>query len=414
MNQASKRNAIVLLIDGLNPTFLSPYGCSWINTPALDQLAAQSVVFERSVCETIDPAESITSFLSGRHPLMSDSQNNGDFHLLQSCRDLGIQSVLLTDNPSQCTKFQVWFDRVVSLPPASEESGTAAQDIAATHLAKCFAVVMDELPRQASPFLAIIHVTSLARIWDAPSAMRHIHRDEDDPEPLQMVRPPEKRGEFDPDEILGVTHAYAAQLETFDTCMGVLLQELLLDGLLESTMLVLAGLRGFPVGHQGHMGQGPLHLGSDATCVPLLIRATDENQIHASATRSHELTTVSEWFEWIVAWLSDDLENRPAKSFGGTDLDPGSRSDGCREFAVVSSENARAIWTPAWLLVDCDEQMRLFVKPDDRWDVNPVQDRCRRIVESLSDVLDNACAQLRENQPPAIEPLADELVFGLE
>ena len=90
------------------------------------------------------------------------------------------------------------------------------------------------------------------------------------------------------------------------------------------------------------------------------------------------------------------------------------RFDRSCEFVVLDEGDTRAIWTAAWLLVERGDRPELFVKPDDRWDVNPVQDRCRWIAEDLGDVLAKICEQLRANVTPAVESLADELVYGLE
>ena len=93
-------------------------------------------------------------------------------------------------------------------------------------------------------------------------------------------------------------------------------------------------------------------------------------------------------------------------------------ADHTEQFVVVTSTDSRAIWTPSWLLTETryetEPQVRLYVKPDDRWDFNPVQDRCRWIAEELLSVLEIASGQLRRNQPVSVESLADELVFGIE
>ena len=85
-----------------------------------------------------------------------------------------------------------------------------------------------------------------------------------------------------------------------------------------------------------------------------------------------------------------------------------------RNCVIIRGSQTRAIWTPAWLMVESGEQTRLFVKPEDRWDVNPIQDRCRGIAEDLCEVLETACEKLQRSEPFQPESLADELVFGLD
>ena len=65
----------------------------------------------------------------------------------------------------------------------------------------------------------------MAGPWDAPLALRQQFADEDDPEPPEFVEPPDRvlPDDFDPDELLGITHAYAGQVALVDLCLGMLL-----------------------------------------------------------------------------------------------------------------------------------------------------------------------------------------------
>ena len=40
-------NLVVLVLDGLQPAYLGPYGNTWVNTPAWNHLAAESLLLER-------------------------------------------------------------------------------------------------------------------------------------------------------------------------------------------------------------------------------------------------------------------------------------------------------------------------------------------------------------------------------
>lgn len=414
MTNETKRNAIVLLIDGLNPAFLSPYGCTWIDTPAFDRLAAESVVFERAVTESVDSDDAFWSFLSGLHPGLRSTNQTTSNRWEDVLADPGLQTMLLTDDPGPTAESQL-FEQVIRLPGLTDLPTTSAENVSETVVANCFAGALSELAKVASPFLCVIHLSSLTKSWDAPLSLREKFRDEEDPDALASIHPPSREGNFDPDEILVTSHAYAAQLETLDTCLDVTMQELKQEGLLDETMLMLAGLRGFPVGHHGQMGHAPSHVGSDATSVALFIRPPESDQSRMPATRTHELTCVSEWFDYVMEWLTHEKRHRFhslvkfSEFASGTDDGPEPR-----QFVVVSTDAARAIWTPAWLLTECNHQTRLFVKPDDRWDFNPVQDRCRWIAEDLLALLEKASQQLDGNVPISLDPLADELVFGLE
>ena len=59
---------LVLVIDNLHLGFLSCYGNDWIDTPALDRLAAEGVVFDRHYSDCPDAAAARRK--KGRHPLL--------------------------------------------------------------------------------------------------------------------------------------------------------------------------------------------------------------------------------------------------------------------------------------------------------------------------------------------------------
>lgn len=406
-----KRNAIVLLIDGLNPSYLSAHGCTWINTPAFDQVAADSIVFERAVTESVDSQKALAAFLKERHAGLVQHGDAGPSSGLSALAEAGVHRMLLTDDVAAMAGMESDFDQVIELGQAKRaEELESADDIGDTFLAQCFAGVINELPKQSAPYLAVIHLTNLAHVWDAPLEMRDKYRDEEDPEALQGVSAVQQSGDFDPDEILGVTHAYGAQLETLDTCLDVFLQEMQLDGLWENTRLVLAGLRGFPLGHRGQMGHAMNHLTSDACRVPLWVRPADAEKEVLCAARTHELTAISEWLSIATEWILGKQEARMELALQNCADESQWNCHGI----VVCEDNAAAIWTPAWLLVEKEGVIELFVKPEDRWDVNPVQDRCRGVAADLAEMLADACLKLRNNERPELNLLADELVFGLE
>lgn len=397
------------MIDGLSPRYLSPYGCTWVQTPAMDQLAAESITFERAVAEAVDLPLINQSVMSGWHPLACQQGEPG-FEAVDGCRKAGVESWLLTDDPELLKSVERrlestgGFDHIVALPSAVQFE-QSAESIEDTHLAACFAQVIQELPQRSPPFLLVVHLTSLAQVWDAPLAMREKHRDEEDPDAPDFVLPPNRTAEateFDPDEIHAITCAYAAQLETLDTCLDVLLRESRADGMLDEMLVCLAGLRGFPLGHNHQVGHSRDHLFSDATSIPLMLR---DPYSGLGPFRTHDLVTSRQVLPLAVNWITGETPDQD----NGQHASPLS-TPGC---LVTIGESARAITTPAWLMTGSGAMQQLFVKPDDRWDVNSVQDRCHWIVDDLLQLLDVAAEQLANNQPLSIGSLAEELVQGL-
>ncbi|MEN6497302.1 MAG: hypothetical protein ABFD16_23645, partial [Thermoguttaceae bacterium] len=72
-----------------------------------------------------------------------------------------------------------------------------------------------------------------------------------------------------------------------------------------------------------------------------------------------------------------------------------------------------AIRVPAWYLRDA-EPPELFVKPDDRWEVNDVADRCANLVEPLQEVLAEYEQAIRTGSSEQLSPLDEIFIAGPE
>ena len=59
---------------------------------------------------------------------------------------------------------------------------------------------------------------------------------------------------FDPDEILAVSQSYSGQVSLWDECLGIFLDSFQSSALAESTLLMLLGARGYPLGEHPRIG----------------------------------------------------------------------------------------------------------------------------------------------------------------
>ncbi len=399
MKLSNNKNAILFLVDGLNPRFLSCYGCAWSETPFFDRLASESILFERSIVETNRPQIAVGALLDSRHPLsLDDSANQGtrnqaDHQIWNALRSAGYDLRYISDCNDSIEQWGPRFDSVFRVGD-SLLPNQLANEIEETYLASCVAELLQVLPTRTTPSLTVVHLRSLMSTWDAPLYLRSKHRDEEDPDPAQMVVPPNGSSEIGPDEYLDNIHAYAAQLEVLDTCLSVLRHELEQDGILQDSLFLLAGTCGFPLGDRGQVGQTDGYLNGDAIHVPLFIRLPDGSE--SIPQRNQHLNTQSDWMRWIQIWLADETQA----------LD---QIQGGRDYAFAKSEHTRSIWTDQWLLIyqrrfdeeadfEMDPTVRLFVKPEDLWEVNPIEDRCREVVDELSATMDVVESTLAETQ----------------
>ena len=111
-------------------------------------------------------------------------------------------------------------------------------------------------------------------VSDAPLEFRNSLADEEDPTPPAIVTPPSFSfdGEIDPDELLGLSQAYAGQVMLMDLCLGALLDAIDASPVKSETLLIVTSPRGFPLGEHGVVGDGAPCLNEEAIHVPLMLR----------------------------------------------------------------------------------------------------------------------------------------------
>ncbi len=86
------QNVIVLVIDGLQPAWLGPYGNTWIPTPHFNQLATQSLVLDR-YWQT-------SPTLAGIYERWWGTSSESSTSLPCALEDSRRKTILLTDDPS--------------------------------------------------------------------------------------------------------------------------------------------------------------------------------------------------------------------------------------------------------------------------------------------------------------------------
>ena len=168
---------VVLVIDGLASNLPGPYGNTTVDTPTLNQFAAESELFD---------------FCFAESPMLQDS-----YPILW--KDLvGEGSMLVADCPEVLKLAgEMSFDSIVdaSSPPKTE----LAADIADTQTANFFIHAIEALQALDSDGICWLHHSGLTGAWDAPWEMRYAFADEDDPEPPKEIERPVST--FDPKEV---------------------------------------------------------------------------------------------------------------------------------------------------------------------------------------------------------------------
>jgi len=415
-------NAICLVVDRLHAGYVGAYGNTWIETPWLDRLAAESMVFDQCLIDSPQLGSLCRSYWQGWHPLLGSSVPEDRPALPSLLGGAGVGTTLLTDEPAVARHpLSRAFDSLIRLD--LPEFPQVAEGVDQTHVARCFARVVDWLESAREPFLLWCHLTGLGGPWDAPLEFRIRYAEQDDPDPPDSAEAPCQMLEedYDPDQLLGISQAYAGQVSLVDVCVGALLEYLHDSSTGQETLLTLASARGFPLGEHRRVGAYDDSLYGELVHVPLWLRFPDSL---GQAARSQALVRPADLRSTLLDWWG--IADR-AQSPGAASLMPLVReeTDSIRDrLCIVESGGgatghrcetlvdwSRAIRTPAWYLRQGDEP-ELYAKPDDRWEVNDVADRCDEVVGLLQKAAIEYERSLRSGRLDDLPPLDEILLTG--
>jgi arylsulfatase A-like enzyme len=420
--------ALVLVARGLQLGALGCYGNAWIQTPALDGLAAEGVVFDQHFADGADPSGARRAWRTGRYhlpapPPSGDSSSQGD--LLASLRGKGIFTCLIGDNsrPS-LPEFEAGWDEVERLGPTEEatalEAVLEAADAALGRLA------------EREDWLLWIDVGTVLPPWDVPEEFQGPYfeeetaaaEEEEDEEaeegplltPLREVEP----GTIDPEDdalFLSVQSSYAAAVSYLDAGISQLLESLHERGRDEEVLVVFTSDCGQNLGEHGVLGAVRPWLHDEVIHLPLIIRLPAGSE---SGRRVFALTQGVDLAPTLADWFAAALEEAHGHS-----LLPLMHGDveQIRPYACAGLEVGQAIeWalrTPEWACLlpvqaseDATRKPQLYVKPDDRWEVNDVRQHHLELAEQLEQTLREFVTATRQSGPLKIPPLPELEVVG--
>jgi arylsulfatase A-like enzyme len=424
-------NAICLVVDRLHCGYLGCYGNPWIETPALDRLAAEGFLFDFALLDGPRLETLYRSYWHASHALMPLESSLPPASLPRLLSAAGIHTALVTDDSRVARHPSAEGFAEITLLKAERSSGLAA-DESQTQLAGFFAAAIDWLEqRPQRPFLLWLHCRSLGDAWDAPAEYRQRYVDAEIDVPLSAEVPHRTLADdVDPDELLGIRWSYAGQVTLLDTCLDGLLQAVEADGLAPTTLFWLLSARGFPLGEHRRVGPMNVPLAEGGQSAPeKLDEALFEEQVHTpwivrfpeglgAAARSGSLVQPADLAPTLL-----DAWGLAAEGLGpwGRSLLPLVRGEleSVRDRAALwSSPAERAIRTPAWHLRSFQDAsgpaVQLYAKPDDRWELNEVSSRCGQIVELLQQVESELEQAILRGRPQEVSRLDELLRTGLE
>lgn len=398
-------NAICLVIDRLHAGYLGAYGNGWIETPAFDRLAAESFLFDQMLIDTPQLQPLYRSYWQGSHALAGADDR---LTLPAALRASGVHTALLSDEDAVYRHpLATDFNEIIAFEPPRQAQVAPEGAAEQTHLARCFAQIIEWMQSAPRPYLLWCHLAALGLTWDAPLEFRQLYSEPDGPEPRPSADVPDLLLPEDgnPDEAVAFAQAYAGQVSLLDACLGGLCKILRA----QETLLVVTSSRGFPLAEHRRFGPCDEAIYGELVHVPLVVRFPDG--LGASA-RSQALVEPADLMPTLLDYWQ--IANTPPAS--AASLLPIIRGDAValRDRLVVAGRGTeRGLRTPAWYL-RAVEDPELYVKPDDHWEANNVAIRCQEVVQCLQDTLLQTEQALRTGRTSDLPPLTDVLVEGLE
>jgi arylsulfatase A-like enzyme len=322
--------------------------------------------------------------------------------------EAGVATTLVTDDPRVAAHpLAATFGECRSVDGPDVDAPVG--DFHETRLAQLFATATAQLAELCEPYLLWVHSQGMLAPWDAPLSYRNQFADEEDPIPPDFAEVPSRMLEkdFDPDELLGITQAYAGQIAVLDACVGGLLTSLAEDPLGTDVACLVTSPRGFPVGEHRRIGFWDNALYGETTQVPWIMRLPDPL---ALAARTQALAQPADLYPTLLDWYGVLAE----PTAGGHSLVPIVRGnlDRVRDRACVVTDGEQSIRTKAWYLRRADRDY-LFAKPDDRWEINEVADRCGDVPQLLTEALDQFDQAAQCGDFDGLDPLPDVLEEGI-
>lgn len=390
---------LVIVADALHLGYLGCYGNDWIETPALDELAATGVVFDQHLSDRPDPAGARHAWRTGRFafPLLDavpPSSPGAD--LLDLLKRHGVATSLVIDGSrSHVADFAAGWKRVKLVAP--DEEGTP--------LEQTLEAAVAELERQTKRdnWLVWVELAALWPPWELPDSFlgRYFQDEEEEDEtaegtePLSPLTdpPPGLVNPADDVTFLRLQRTYAGAVSYLDAGLGLLFEELDRSGLTEEVLVLLTSDHGLPLGEHGVIGLARPWLHDELIHVPLMVR------FPGAVEAGRRVSALTQAVDVCPTLL--DAFGIPLPPMHGQSLLPLARGQAApvREFACCGLQVGEALeWvlrTPERGLLlplrqvadDPPRLVQLYVKPDDRWEVNELRQQHLEEAEELEQQL---------------------------
>lgn len=401
-------NTVVIVVEGLATSLVGAYGSNMARTPFLDRMAAQGIVLDQCFLDSLPLETQLASLWTGRHALQSSQDAPS---IWTACANSGTPACLITDRESVAAAAEHWgCAEAIYVPPIYRENDAPAAEISQCSVMNLLGAACELATHREG--LIWIHSRGMRLPWDAPLELRNQFTDQEDPDPPSETGPPNLvvTASTDPDLIVGWGQVAAAQAAVIDEGIGALLAAIHARPNAREWAWVLASLGGVPLGEHGRLGcdaESPdvrLH-GEELSCVALLL-PREKDSVGARRGELFQLPDLAA----TIADMAGTTQDLAASSWGRNvlrlpDADSPTRWDSALQWARTDDPSTIWMRCAAWSATFPKElpaqgaanstveeptfPAKLFVKPEDRWEVSDVANRRHDIVEALQEAARN-------------------------
>jgi arylsulfatase A-like enzyme len=397
---------MVVLLRGFHVGYLGCYGNEWIDTPHLDRLAAEGVVFDQHFAHCPEGAAASREWRTGF--IAPPTEPSADLLTLLHTRGVHSQLILNGGNAggSEFTKEWSAVQRAPIHPDSSQPLATLVEmadqglDDLAAHENYLLWIELDSL---IPPWLipsedleAYFESTPSAQDEESPEADSAAEALEPlvDPQPGPLPAPVEQ-------SFQRLQLTYAAAVSHVDSCVGLLCENLRDRKLAEETLLIVTSDRGPPLGEHGTVGMYRPWLHDELIHLPFLMRLPGGV---GAGRRIPGLTQSVDLYATLLDAFG--IVSPPNPGYSLLPLARGEteevRSHVCCGMRLGEREEW-ALRTREWAFIlpvaaPADDPFRgpqLYVKPDDRWEVNNVLQHHLELGDRLEAVLRDHMAKPR-------------------
>jgi arylsulfatase A-like enzyme len=418
--------ALVIVADGLSCGYLGCYGNEWIETPNLDRLAAQSVVFDQHFADHPDRAGARHAWRTGcyRFPLPDHAEPSAtptSDDLIRWLTDHGVVTALVLDGarPAPPDFISGW-QQVFQSTPTTDDSARSLEEVL-----QLAGDALDQLAPHEH-WLLWIDLATLLPPWETPDEYQDLYAGEDgaeeeNEEEVEEAIPltpwtgplPERVDPEDLATFLRLQRSFARMVTFLDTGLGLLLDDLEERGLLADLVLLVTADYGLALGEHGVAGAAVPWLHEERTHLPLLVRLPN------AAEAGRRVFALTQPVDLLLTLLT--LFGFPAPAVHGCNLLPlcSGETEEVRAYACSGLRTGESIeWalrTPQWAFLlpifqdveDTPRPAQLYVKPDDRWEVNNVYQHHLELTQHLEETLRGFAEVTRRAGPLQAPPLRD-------